>query len=223
MAQLSKINEIGILQVSALLNIILVDLVLFFEVGKTMGADQVKQTVGLILEDYKHLKPEDFKLCFNRFKKGHYGKLYDRLDGQIILDVLMRYDNERDSEIENIRSRENRELKKLAAQPLLPAGDVDDDVFRRNIEKLKSDLAASKRLREENKREESKPKPNPIQEMHMGWIERFNALYRLGPMGKGIKIINRYGRKLDLNAYLEHKQYQYELYLTRVKITHVTH
>lgn len=71
------------------------DLVDFFNVGKTMGAIQVAQTADLVIEEYYFFKPDDFKLCFTRVKKGLYGKIYDRIDGQMILEWLHQYKQER--------------------------------------------------------------------------------------------------------------------------------
>ena len=88
-------RETSEFQLNALLYFIVNYLVNFFNVGKTMNASQIQQTVALIRETYPYLMIEDFKICFNDAKKGLYGKLYDRIDGQIILDWLDRYDNRR--------------------------------------------------------------------------------------------------------------------------------
>jgi hypothetical protein len=93
---LSAINkELGDMHTKAILTIILIDLIKFFNIGKSMNDEQVGQTIQLIQEEFWMLKPEDFKLCFNNAKKGLYGKVYDRLDGQIILEWLGRYLSER--------------------------------------------------------------------------------------------------------------------------------
>lgn len=81
--------------VKALVYYILTDLLKFVNVGKTMSADQINQTVDFILKDYAFLKVEDFKLFTQKFKRGIYGKLYDRIDGQIILEALDIYVYER--------------------------------------------------------------------------------------------------------------------------------
>jgi hypothetical protein len=80
---------------NALLSLLLTDLVLFFNVGKIMSPAQIAQTVALILEDYDWLCIEDLKVCFNNAKKGVYGKLYDRIDGQVILEWIDAYARER--------------------------------------------------------------------------------------------------------------------------------
>lgn len=84
----------------ALLVVLVNDLVSFFSVGKTMGQAQLVQTVQLIIEDYYYLNVEDLKLCFNNAKKGVYGKVYDRVDGNIILGWLQQYAAERVAESE---------------------------------------------------------------------------------------------------------------------------
>jgi len=74
---------------------VLNDLLDFFNVGKTMGAVQVASTADLIIEEFYFLKPDDFKLCFTRAKKGYYGKVFDRIDGQVIFEWLNQYTNDR--------------------------------------------------------------------------------------------------------------------------------
>jgi len=98
-------RELGDMHVKAILTIIIIDLVKFFNIGKSMNDEQVGQTIQLIQDEFWMLKPEDFKLCFNNAKKGLYGKVYDRIDGQIIIEWLKKYLNERMnySEQESIR------------------------------------------------------------------------------------------------------------------------
>ncbi len=88
-------KEFGEQHLRAFMVKVLNDLLDFFNVGKTMGAVQVASTADLIIEEFYFLKPDDFKLCFNRAKKGYYGKVYDRIDGQVILEWLSMYTNER--------------------------------------------------------------------------------------------------------------------------------
>lgn len=62
-----------------------------------MGQDQLVQTIRLIVEDFYYFNIEDFKLCFNNAKRGRYGKVYDRIDGNIIYEWLQKYSEERTS------------------------------------------------------------------------------------------------------------------------------
>lgn len=96
----------------AVLVIILADLIKFFNVGKSMNDTQLAETVKLIMAEYYFLKLEDLKLCFNGMKSGKYidgGKLFDRLDGQIIMLALKAYTEER-IEIAEILSNEKHKV-----------------------------------------------------------------------------------------------------------------
>lgn len=83
---------------TAVLVKLLGSLITFFNVGKSMTDLQVIETCKLILQEYYFLKIEDLKLCFDGMKTGKYlpnGQLFDRLDGNIILQSLNKYTEER--------------------------------------------------------------------------------------------------------------------------------
>lgn len=67
----------------------------FVNVGRGMTDAQTYETATLLLSVYPYLTLADIHLLFRRAKTGYYGKLYDRLDGQVILDWFRRYDAER--------------------------------------------------------------------------------------------------------------------------------
>lgn len=109
-------KELGDMHTKAVLTIILLDVIKFFNVGKGMNDIQVGQTVQLIQDEYWMLKPDDFKLCFNNAKKGMYGQVYDRLDGQIIMSWLNKHLEGRMSYSENEQIRKHDQLKKQDEQ-----------------------------------------------------------------------------------------------------------
>jgi hypothetical protein len=215
------LNDKENLTIRALLNIMLGDIILFMNVGKTMTAPQLTETVSLVVKHYKHLKPEDFKLCFEGVKKGNYGPLYDRIDGQVILSWLKAYDEERDYVAAEIASNKNEVYKMESAQLLLPDKSVveakkDDEVFTRNMAKLKAHLATAKIAREKEKRVTKRDVPkNQIYEMHQRWIQQFDDLFYLRPVKSKGRFIKRYGKVVDINAYLEYKQWQYQQYVNQ--------
>ncbi|WP_129714648.1 DUF6633 family protein [Pedobacter sp. SYP-B3415] len=107
----SDFGDKGNLILMAVLNVMVSDLVTFFNLGKNMNDEQVKITVQLIIEDYWYLKPEDFKYCFSQAKRGVYGKQYDRLDGQVILSWLEQYSNARADQADAISYRQHDQIK----------------------------------------------------------------------------------------------------------------
>lgn len=96
--------------------LIINDLVNYFNVGKTMDHQQINETVELIIEEFWMLKPDDFKLCFKNAKRGMYndGKMYDRIDGQVICSWLYKYADER----VRVFMRKNDEAEKKKEQPI---------------------------------------------------------------------------------------------------------
>lgn len=113
---LAKIkNEISLDDARALLSIAVCEVCDFFNVGKNMNDTQVAVTVDLILESFWYLKLEEIKYCFRRAMMRE--KLFDRLDGNIIIGWLREYDNERTEEAIRISEQhESQELNKPDAQ-----------------------------------------------------------------------------------------------------------
>jgi len=110
--QLSKLKkEAGEVVVKTVLIEALTDLVMFFNVGKTMTPPQIMQTVELILQQYWYLRLSEFKYCFNKAKFGAYGKLYDRIDGAVIFEWIDMYLSERKDAIIEAHINKNNEFK----------------------------------------------------------------------------------------------------------------
>ena len=80
----------------------------FFNVGGNINDEQAKETAYLLLEMYPHYNIKDFTFCFTMAKKGEFGALYDRLDGNVVLDWVKKY--------ESIRSQEAAKFSQKAAQ-----------------------------------------------------------------------------------------------------------
>lgn len=93
------------------LYLLLTGLVNFFNVGKTMSAVQIRETARLILSDYYFLKIADLQLFVDKFKKGEFGALFDRLDGGVILSAIKTYCEERIAVCEQINANKHKELK----------------------------------------------------------------------------------------------------------------
>ena len=67
----------------------------FFNTTQTMSDTQVAVTADLIIEEYPYFQTDDLKLAFRNAMKGHYGDVYNRIDGSVILGWLKRYNKER--------------------------------------------------------------------------------------------------------------------------------
>lgn len=98
-------NEASENEARAMIYIAVCELCDFFNVGKTMNDMQAALTVDLIIERFWYLRLEEIKYCFRRAMMRE--KLFDRLDGNIILGWLREYDNERTEECIAISERDD--------------------------------------------------------------------------------------------------------------------
>lgn len=89
------VKECGENVARAALVIIITELLSFFNVENTMSVQQVATTISLLMDEYYYLKLDDFKMCFKRVMLGKYGKVYNRIDGQMILEWVHTYLKER--------------------------------------------------------------------------------------------------------------------------------
>jgi hypothetical protein len=88
----------------------------FFNVGGNMTDIQIQQTAIMIIDSYHWFNIYDFTLCFKNAKVGKYGKLYDRLDGAVILQWLEAYNQERLGAAQLHTQQENRKQKEASKQ-----------------------------------------------------------------------------------------------------------
>ena len=72
-----------------------------------MNDVQVALTADLIIDRFYYLKLEEIKLCFRNAMAS--GKIYDRLDGNIILGWLNEYDAQRDEIVSSLSINEAHE------------------------------------------------------------------------------------------------------------------
>jgi hypothetical protein len=116
------------------------DLSLFFNVGKNMTTEQMFITAELINESYGFLRLSEIKFCFNNIKKGKYGKLYDRLDGSLILECLESYLSERESYYvnKNINDKSNYNRLEISEQALKIIVDVIPVVEPKQVQREKT-------------------------------------------------------------------------------------
>ena len=185
-----------------------------------MNSSQVATTINLIIEDYSMLKPDDFKLCFKRAMRGHYGKVYDRIDGELIFEWLEQYLYERDSEIEILRKNENARLKKQSNFRIgQDAGQVNSE---EEDDKNKPVPMPEWFKMPEKKQAEIKPMParrqTEDQMFYNSLINRFEEAYKVRGQEKGgRRFVKFYGRFMNVEEYLNHKSKQVERLLRLVR------
>lgn len=86
---------------------------MFINVGKAMTDEQTFETAMLVVQEFPNLNIADINLIFKNAKMGRYGKQYDRLDGQLILQWFELYFDERCEEAaeNSIREAESMDVR----------------------------------------------------------------------------------------------------------------
>lgn len=162
-----------------------------------MNEKQILSTVEIILTDYGMITLSDLKLFAVRFKKGQYGKFYDRLDGQMIIEALERYVNDRADEFEQHNLNAHKVLKKEESlHPYAP----------KVLEAIKD---AIKPKDFGNPIEESKP-VSRVSKFQL-WANQFqNLLRKFNDPNEKITTININGTKFNRDQFYARKRINYE-------------
>jgi predicted transcriptional regulator len=114
-----------------------------------MSPYQIEMTIELIQENFYYFSPDDFRKCFRGAMSGKYGKIYNRLDGAVIMEWLRAYDIERTELIVKEQMQKNKEEAKEI---------MSDESFNSAMKKLMDELA-SKTKRKDPEAWESKLSP----------------------------------------------------------------
>ena len=77
-------QAIGEEKLTAIVEVLIIDLVDFFNFKEKMSRQQIEETASLIVENFKNLHLNEIAFIFNEAKKGSYGEMYNLLNGQKI-------------------------------------------------------------------------------------------------------------------------------------------
>jgi hypothetical protein len=119
--QLSRLRQRDKPALLKALSLLITQLGNSFNVGKNVDTLQVYECATLLAEKYWYLRLEEFVYVFKQARLGKYGKVYDRLDVQVISEWLSTYDTgERLAEMERRRQvqLEQEMDSKLSAEEL---------------------------------------------------------------------------------------------------------
>jgi hypothetical protein len=63
----------------------------YFNLQQPMNAQQLTLTAELIMEEYYYLRIEELRMCFRMAMKGEFGPVYNRIDGQVFFEWIVKY------------------------------------------------------------------------------------------------------------------------------------
>ena len=109
----TMIREMGIEWVRAMLVIWFEPFIRFYSTNGTMDAEQMADTINLVLEAYPHYTIYDLKLFFKMAKLRSFGQTYGRIDGDVILGWMKEYDKRRDGKAQDMSISQSNEYKAM--------------------------------------------------------------------------------------------------------------
>lgn len=174
----------------SMIRTLIVDVVKFFNLGKSMGASQVHQTAELILEAYGQYKFDDWKLCFKMAKLGQLGKVYDRIDGNVIFDWFDKYLEIRFAEFETARAKENRILNEPIKADPTPMPDYVKELITKKVI---------------TKEPEKQLNQTDRQKVINDWLKEFDFIWMEQGAPDGKRFIMFQDIKMDQAEFLQHK------------------
>ena len=63
----------------------------YFNLQQPMNKQQLLLTAELIMEKYYYLRAEELRMCFRMAMKGEFGPVYNRIDGQVFFEWILKY------------------------------------------------------------------------------------------------------------------------------------
>ena len=84
-------KEIGEEKLIALLQLLIIDVIEFFNVKETMKDEHIEQTAMWILQDFKDIHLNELMFVFEQAKKGRYGEMYNLINGTKIYNWFENY------------------------------------------------------------------------------------------------------------------------------------
>lgn len=160
-----------------------------------MNTHQIIQTTEMILQYFPHLNLADLKVFFDKMKMGRYGKNYDRVDGQFLLECLEEYNQDRMNEVEKNKIEEHKEVVKN--QP------IGSGYHPSVIEAMKNAIGGKKFTYESAITPRT---PTEAELFYKRSIKQFDNLYR--KYGKQVSVIRvlEFGSKIyTLDTFIERK------------------
>ncbi len=196
-----KLGEESKIVLSAYITEFIEDALSFLNLGKTMSDVQIAQTVTYLIEDYPNVNLADLKLFFNRFKKGIYGKFFDRIDGQVIIEAFTNYNSERMDLFEQQNQRDHYKSKRDERNNVSLFVGAHPDV----IKVLKSAVREKKLFAPEP------PKPRVKTEaeiFHQRALRQFDNLFRkFGEQVSSVRFLVLGKERYTLDKFIERKIY----------------
>lgn len=206
LAEISKAFVGGKQVVQALLVEVIYGLNDYFNITNRMTEGQTIEVINLIMEKYNYFRVADFKLCFNNAKTGIYGKVYNRLDGQVIFEWLNAYNNDRMDVAENLNRIKHQEHKTNGYVIAPEVMKVYKEVLKEIATDQKTDLPKTDKPLKRHQTQ--------ADVFAQKWMRHFDNIFEMKRSYRastkfGSKYIRRYGKAMNMAEFIDYKLEQF--------------
>lgn len=118
----------------------------YFNLQQPMNAQQLMLTAELIMEEYYYLRIEELRVCFRMAMKGEFGPVYNRIDGQVFFEWIMKYMPKRQLITDRMKQdqQSNNNIYDIFAHPQMTEA-LNDVVEKIEARKLEQPVQEPKR------------------------------------------------------------------------------
>lgn len=135
----------------------------YFNLQQPMNAQQLLLTAELIIEKYYYLRIEELRVCFRMAMKGEFGPVYNRIDGQVFFEWILKYMPIRGNVTTRMlqEQQSNNNIYEMFQHPQVM------EAMQQAADKLS--------MREQVTENVNRPKPNELEQM---LLDEYDALQR---------------------------------------------
>lgn len=135
----------------------------YFNLQQPMNAQQLLLTAELIIEKYYYLRIEELRVCFRMAMKGEFGPVYNRIDGQVFFEWILKYMPIRGNVTTRMLQEQqtNNNIYEMFQHPQVM------EAMQQAADKLS--------IREQPVENANRPKPNELEQM---LLDEYDALQR---------------------------------------------
>ena len=93
----------------------------YFNLQQPMKPQQLMLTAELIIEKYYYLRVEELRICFRMAMMGEFGTVYNRIDGQIFFEWILKFLPTRQNVTDQMKQQQqtNNNIYDIFAHPQL--------------------------------------------------------------------------------------------------------
>lgn len=177
--------------------------------NQNMTEPQIIGVAELFLVNYGHYKPEWIREGFNRIKSGKYGKIFGQVNGMVVMDFFLHFDQEFTEEISEYRRKESHNAKQSTSHVEFISNPITYDDQKKNAwASVKQDLQRIGKQHEQKINEPIKIKaPNPVIQ---DWMKEFDDLFKKSGNLSGVKFVSIDGKNMTQLDFLEYKRKMFE-------------